>query len=116
MSFDTFTAEIAISALVNEPTEENSNNIHTLLKELSDQGGPSQEAIDFFKQNENKQCLIKHTSYKGLIVRLNTANGGFYPGSLFPIKVKILETSDPMFERAIGSVFEYDFTDLIVCD
>lgn len=72
------------------------------------EGGPSKEAIAFFNANKGKKCSIKYTDYIGEIVKLNTSDGGFYPGNRFPIYVKILESTNGKYPEAVGQVFEYD--------
>lgn len=52
--------------------------------------------------------VVQGTSYTGIIHGFNSRLGGFYSGVCYPIFVKIIESDDPRFSYAIGSVFEYD--------
>ena len=65
------------------------------------------EVIDFIESNIGKPVRILYTSYKGTIHRCNKSEGGFYPGIQYPVYVKITESSDPRYDHAVGSVFEY---------
>ena len=86
-----------------------SDQLYDLYKELKSKygGGPSAEAIAFVEANINRPCRIAYTDYTGEIVGLNTATGGFYPGSREPVYVKITGCETEKFKSAIGETFSY---------
>ncbi len=106
MSMDGFTASILLDAVV----KGGGDNVADLYKSLNSNqdGGPSEEARRFFAQNEGKVCKIKYTTHEGIVLLLNEATGGFYPGSRYPIKVKITNG------ESSGHVFEYDLEQIEV--
>ena len=103
MSVDTFTAQVMLQAVANNPGQ-TQDAIADLYKSLTskEDGGPSQEDIDFFNEHKGKKVSIKHTTHIGHLIELNTSTGGFYPGSRFPFYVKMSEG------KAVGQIFEYD--------
>lgn len=97
MSYDKFTATACVNAL---KSGANPERIWDAVKGLNNQGGPSDEAIEWFKANEGKRVKVKTTGYIGTVEKLNTSNGGFYPGSRYPIYVRI---------DGHAGLLEYDF-------
>lgn len=102
-SFDGFTAGVLLSA-----TQQSSNreDVYKLFKSLqnADAGPPEPDIVKFIEARIGKSCTIKYASHKGVVTGVNIASRGFYPGSRYPVVVKITDSS--MIE-AIGEVFEY---------
>lgn len=100
MTIDAFTAATLVAAASQGGDKE---GVYDLYKEMKDKndGGPTAEAIAFFKENEGKRCKVTGTSHEGIVHRLNNATAGFYPGSRCPIYVKITNG------QSAGMVFEY---------
>ncbi len=115
MSMDAFTAELLLSAVSNTADENQRNEILDLSKQLQGEG-PAPDAAAFFETHQGKLCRVKHTCYTGIVHKLNTSTGGFYPGKLYPIYVKITHSSESEFERAVGSVFEYALNQIELID
>jgi len=78
-------------------------------KKFYEEQEEQRNAIEVFRLNQfiGKPVRILYTSYKGTIHRCNKSVGGFYPGIQYPVYVKITESSDPRYDHAVGSVFEY---------
>ena len=108
MSIDSVTAGMLLSVAVNGGGDAAAN----LYKEMKDKndGGPSDAARAFFEQHKGKKCKIKWTSHEAIIHELNEATAGFYPGSRYPIKVKITNG------ESASTVFEYDFDQVEVVE
>lgn len=101
---DGFTASCLLDA-ASKPGA-NHDEIADLYKTLKkDEGGATKEATEFVEKNLGSSCKVLHTCYTGVIEGLNNSIFGFYPGSRFPVYVKITSSSDPEFERAVGSIF-----------
>lgn len=110
---DNFTANVIISCIQNQGlTEDSFDRLRKLVD--TNQGGPSQEAMDFFETNKGKNCKLKHTNYNGVIDSLNTSTSGFYPGSKYPIYVKITKSNDKKYDHVVGNVFEYNLDQIVV--
>lgn len=73
-----------------------------------------QTTAESLKLLSGKACLIKKTSYKGVIIGPNMENSGFCPGSEFPVLVKITSVGDKRFIDSLGCVFEYEMDDIIL--
>lgn len=103
---DAFTA----SAMVGAATKGNSDQLADLYKEMNSKadGGPSAEARAFFEKHQGKPCTVTGTSHEGIVHKLNEATAGFYPGSRYPIYVKITNG------EAVGDVFEYGLDQVAV--
>lgn len=100
---DPVTAGLLLSAI----TDGEVGEALTLHRELSNtDGGPSKEAIDFYEKHQGKRCKIKNTAHVGTIVGLNKSTSGFYPGSRYPIHVKV----------DAGYKFEYDFSQIEIIE
>lgn len=83
--------------------------LYEQLKPKSDEETKLEEVLTRIKTKFNigDRVCIKHTCYIGIIHSFNEKLGGFYPGVRYPIHVKIIETQDNEWKRAIGNVFEY---------
>ena len=109
---DSFSAQILLQTAVNNPDKvDEVADLYKMLKSNND-GGPSREAVLFFEKYRDCIVKVKRTGYHGVVYMLNTATGGFYPGSRYPIHVQITSADDPKFQDAVGQVFEYDIDDL----
>lgn len=109
---DAFTSNVLPNSLVNVSSDQ-PDSLFDLIKEINkDEGGPSEEAIAFFEANNGKK--VKVNGYIAEIIALNNSTSGFYLGSRYPIMVKIISSEDPKFDCAVGSVFEYDLSNLTV--
>lgn len=99
MGMDAFT-----STCLTKGTEVSSiDGVADLDKELRrEEGGPSEEAVAFFNEHVGKRCGISDTNLFGVIESLNEATSGFYPGSRYPINVRMAD----------GSLFEYDISNI----
>lgn len=75
------------------------------------EGGPTQEAYDFFIANKGKLVQINGTNMYGYVKELNTSTRGFYPGYRYPIYVKICKDERTEFS-ALGKTFEYSLDQL----
>lgn len=108
---------IFLEALGMAKTEEDVEQIADLYKSVNKvvEGGPSQEAIEWFEKNKDKTVCIKHTDMEGKVVGLNNATRGFYPGSRYPIYV-VIEKDERTQHNALGCKFEYDLEQLILKD
>lgn len=104
MSVDAFTAQVMLEAAATNPGKSN-EVLSDLYKNLTskEDGGPSQKDIDFFNKHKGKKVKVKYTTHEGILYKLNTSTGGFYPGSRFPFYVKITNEG-----KAQGCIFEYD--------
>lgn len=116
MALDTFTDHLLMETLKRRArTIEEVCDIANMLCN-SRGSGPSKEAIAFFEENKGKDVLINGTSYEGTIHGLNTATNGFYPGNRYPIYVMITGSSNPIWEKSVGSIFEYDIDQLTILE
>jgi len=97
--FDAFTAK----TMLQNVNSSNVDQMADLYKSLNNNsaGGPTEEARAFFEQNKGKACKIRYTDHEGIVLRLNEATAGFYPGSVFPIHVEITNGENK------GTIFEY---------
>lgn len=111
MSMDKFTAEQLLTAIKNGGDNDQVADLYKQINGASEEG-PSKEQVDFFIENQGKVVTIKGTSMTGLVERLNTSTRGFYPGSRYPIYVKILTDTRPV--DSVGRTFEYDIDQLEV--
>lgn len=110
-TLDGFTAGLLLEVASMPTTPDDHNRFHDLVKELTGKktAGPSKEARAYFERNLNKRVKVLGTEHIGTITELNEAKGGFYPGSRYPIFVKIEESGN---QAAIGDLFEYDLDQL----
>ena len=106
---DGFTAGILLGAAKNGANSDEVAEIYKSLKSNEDDG-PSAEAIAFVEANKGKPCKVAYTSHIGVIHGLNTARSGFYPGSRFPVYVKISNG------EAAGRVLEYDLEQVVLVE
>lgn len=100
---DSTTAGMLLSSVNSNNVDKVADVYKIVSKEV---GGPSKEAIAFFEANKGKTCKVLYTNHIGIIHGLNTSTAGFYPGSRYPIYVKITSAS------AEGSIFEYELNQL----
>lgn len=107
MTTDSFTASVMLSAIATNNNEETVNALSSLLNSLGESDPIPTEVIAFVESNIGKPVNVLHTAYKGVIHSCNKSQRGFYPGVRFPVYVRITNSRDPKFEKAIGSVFEY---------
>lgn len=105
---DSFTA----ATLVQAASKGNVDEVVDMGKKLQSDvgGGPTSEARDFFAQHQNKKCKVTGTTHEGIIYRLNEATVGFYPGSRYPIKIKITNG------QSAGTIFEYGLDQIEVIE
>jgi len=107
MITDSFTASVMFSAIATNNNEETVNALSSLLNSLGESDPVPAEVVTFVESNIGKSVNVLHTAYKGVIHSCNKSQRGFYPGVRFPVYVRITETGNSKFEKAIGSVFEY---------
>jgi hypothetical protein len=100
MSIDSVSAGLLLNVAISGGSDV-AADLYKEMKNKND-GGPSDAAREFFKKNEGKPCKIKWTSHEAIVHSLNEATAGFYPGSRYPIKVKITNG------ESAGTIFEYD--------
>ena len=82
------------------------NEVSYLYRDFNQgEGGPSQDAIDFFNANKHKMVRVTGARKIGVVVKLNESTRGLYPGSKYPIYVNFPET---------GNTFEYELESLEV--
>ena len=97
--------------------EHDFNMLLALHKEMKEKE-PSQTELEKILVQAKKHFPIgatvdvNCTSHFGEVVGYNERTGGFYPGTRFPVYVKIT-LSD--MERAIGQTFEYGLDQLKMC-
>lgn len=103
-SFDGFTAGALLSAAMQPGNQDEVYNLYKSLKNNSD-GPPAPDVISFIEARIGKQCEVAHASHRGIVHGVNMASCGFYPGSRYPIFVKITDSS---MKEAIGDIYEYD--------
>lgn len=96
---DSATAGICLAAIKETGEVE---KVVDFLKGADDEGGPSPTQRLWFETNKGKSVSVKGTDHIGTVHRLNEATRGLYPGSRYPIYVKMTGGT------SIGSVFEYD--------
>lgn len=111
-SFDGFTAGVLLAAAQNPNARD---SVYDLYKSLQNAGdaAPAPEIVKFIEDRIGKPCKVKSTSHIGVVHGVNMASRGFYPGSRYPIFVKITESTH---ERAIGDVFEYELDQVEIQD
>lgn len=68
---------------------------------------PSDEAVKFFRDYENRLVSVKGTGYKGIVVGLNERTDTAWLPNEFPIIVRITESKSTRFQDVIGQEFEY---------
>lgn len=108
MKLDSTTAKLLLETV----TPDNHEDIADLVKIFSVGKGPTKEQIEWFVVNKGKVVSIKGTSYTGRVLTLNTATGGFYEGSRYPIYVKL--DSDVENPLARNAVFEYGLESILI--
>lgn len=110
--FDGFTAAVMLQCITDE---ESANKMADLYKSLKLKSATSTEVeeahkrvLDRFKVGQ----LLKfaHSGRIGEFLELRTNTGGFYPANLFPMKVKIVSSTD-ISDEGVGLTFEYDESD-----
>ena len=108
MSIDSVSAGLLLGVAMSGGAD----TAHDLYKQMKDKndGGPSDAARAFFEANKGKKCKVKWTSHEAIIHALNEATAGFYPGSRYPIKVKITNG------ESAGTIFEYDHEQIEVVE
>lgn len=104
MSMDGFTAGVLLQAAIEGNSPDQVADLYKSLKGTGD-GPPSPQVVELVTSWIGKPCKVKHTSHLGVVHGVNTSSSGFYPGSRFPVYVKITESG---MKDAVGSVFEYD--------
>tara|TARA_R110000851_G_scaffold258102_1_gene410512 strand:+ start:249 stop:590 length:342 start_codon:yes stop_codon:yes gene_type:complete len=103
-----------VNILLNTITPDNHEAIADLSKILSVGNGVTKEQIGWFANNKGKRVSIKTTPYIGIVTKLNTATGGFYEGSRYPIYVKIIDGGNNT--AAKGMTFEYGIEFLTILE
>lgn len=104
---DSATAGICLAAIKETGNVE---GVVDFLKGGEEEGGPSPAQRLWFETNVGKSVSVKGTDHIGVVHRLNEATRGLYPGSRYPIYVKMTEGS------SVGAVFEYDVDWLVLLE
>lgn len=107
MTMDSFTTSVVFSAASINGGAGYSDALHSLVKSLEGNKPVSSEVVEFVEANVGRGVRVLGTCYEGIIYSCNKAESGFYPGSRFPVFVKITKSSDPLFDTSIDTVFEY---------
>ena len=68
---------------------------------------PTDEALKFFRDYQNRLVSVKGTGYKGIVVGLNEKTDTAWSPYEFPIIVRITESKSTRFHDVIGQEFEY---------
>ena len=104
MSMDKFTAEAILNAALTDGVDNDA--VADLYKTFSvEEGGPSEEAQRWYSANSSARVQILDLDKYGQVVGLNKSTSGLYPGSRYPIYVKL---------DGYNETFEYDETQLTV--
>lgn len=107
MAIDNFTASVLLAQVGKVPNDTLADAYKTFAQE---EGGPSQEAFDWFQENKGKTVTVNGTNHVAIVTSLNESTSGFYPGSRYPIYVTL--NNGPY----IGQVFEYELTQLTLVE
>lgn len=82
----------------------------SLAKQLSQTEGPGEDQILRANKLAGARVTIQYTDYVGTVVGANMKQGGFYPGSRFPVLVCI----DEVQGGDKNVIFEYTFEQVIL--
>lgn len=116
MAFDQFYDHLLIETLrTNSKTIAEVCSIAKTIRSTHG-AGPSKEAIDYFEKHQGKDVQVKGGIYEGVIHRLNTSSNGFYPGNRYPICILITAAANPIWERYVGTIIEYDIDQLVLLE
>lgn len=99
---DAFTVKTLLSALANGASQD---DVADLYKQFNEhEGGPTEESVKFFNDNEGKLVSIEgNIGLRGTVVALNTSTSGLYPGYMFPIYVD-LENGKGRYEYTLSQL------------
>ena len=106
MTIDQFTSALLLAGVAQTGVENGyTPMVKDIMSKKHNDKGPSQEVADLVTSWIGKKCTIKGTTYTAVVIRLNTAKGGLYPGGRYPVIVTI--DNVPEHGKGAGYTFEY---------